>query len=693
MDPVAATSQFLPGFALTLDIAARMVLGLGVLVAGFLVLVREQASRTSVTFFLLTLAIAIWIGGSALVFAATDEDAALAITRRFTHLGVAFIPSLLLLFVLERIGYLARYRGAILACFGFSLLCYGAFSISDWFIPSVRKYWWGYVPQFSVPALAFLAFFGALFVVSGILLVRVHVSALTKAHEKRTLLFVLGLSVSCLGAVDFLPAYGVPLYSFGCYATIGLIASASRVAIRYRFMEITPANIAAEIMETMAEGLLVLDLQGNIRLVNEAASKILDRPVEELTGRRAASVPGLAGLTARFPAVIEHGTETFETVLPGDEGMAARFSASAVYDRNHEPSAIVCRVHDMTESIKSRAALRYEQNLLRTLIENLPVAVYVKDAQCRKVLANPVDMSWMMEFRTDGDVIGKTDFQVFPREVAARFHADDQTVIRTGKPLVGREESYRDGGGTEKWLLTSKIPLFDESGAVVGIVGTGSDITERKRAEAALVASIKEKDLLLQEVHHRVKNNLQVVCSMISLQRYREDASSATSQALRDMESRVRSMSLVHGILYRSNNFALIEFSPYVQELCANLLTAHSIDPDRIRLAVSVRGVSLPLAKAIPCGLIVNELIVNSIRHAFPGGRSGTITVEMSKRADGFVCLAVRDDGVGVVESGEASPSRKTVGLSIVESLVKQLDGRLEVASEGGMRVQAVFPV
>ncbi len=140
------------------------------------------------------------------------------------------------------------------------------------------------------------------------------------------------------------------------------------------------------------------------------------------------------------------------------------------------------------------------------------------------------------------------------------------------------------------------------------------------------------------------------------------------------------------------NSFAVVEFSSYVEKLCANLLVAYSIDPRRIRLALSVKDVSLPLAKAIPCGLIVNELIVNSLKHAFPDGRFGTITVEMSKGADGLVSLAVRDDGVGMVEPGDAVRQKRTVGLSIVESLVKQLEGRFEVASNGGMQVQAVFP-
>ncbi|HUI71951.1 MAG TPA: PAS domain-containing protein [Spirochaetia bacterium] len=688
----AAPLFFLPGFFLTPDIAVRFMLCVGVLVAGFVVVVREQASRSAVAFFLLTLTVGIWIGGSALVFAAADPALALAVTRHFTHVGTSFIPSMMLGFVLERIGYYRRYRRAMLASYGFSLLCAAMFSLTDRFIPSVRLYWWGYVPQFSVLAVSFLVFFFGLFILSGVLLVRVHLQALTKTHGKRMLLFVLGLSISSLAAVDFLPAYGVPVYSFGAYAILGLIASAVWVATRYRFTEITPANMGEEIMETMTEGFLVFDLQGNIRLANEAASKILDTPVAALSGHAAATIPGLEGLTSHFPGVIEHGTETFDTVLLENGGIVVRFSASAIYGRTSEPTAIVCRVHDLTENVRNKAALRYEQNLLRTLIQNLPVSVYVKDTECRKVLANPVDMSWMMEFKPDGDVIGKTDLEVFPRDVAERFFTDDQAVIHTGKPVMDREEFYRDSNGTEKWLLTSKIPLFDEAGAVAGLVGTGRDITERKRAEEALKASLKEKDLLLKEVHHRVKNNLQIVCSLINLERHREEGSSATSRALRDVESRVRSMALVHEVLYESGNFALIKFSSYLEKLCQTLLVAYATDHDQIQLKVCVEEASLALVKAIPCGLIVNELVVNSLKHAFPEGRRGTITIEMSKGEEGVVSLAVRDDGIGISESLEELRQKKTLGLSIVESLVRQLSGTLDVQSHGGLTVRVVFP-
>jgi len=158
------------------------------------------------------------------------------------------------------------------------------------------------------------------------------------------------------------------------------------------------------------------------------------------------------------------------------------------------------------------------------------------------------------------------------------------------------------------------------------------------------------------------------------------------------MESRIRSMSLVHATLYQSESFAVVEFSSYVQKLCGYLIDVYSVDPNRIRLAVTADSVSLALAKAIPCGLIVNELVMNALKHAFPDGRSGTISIAMSKGEDGLVSLVVRDDGVGTAQSGQQSGHKKSVGLSIVESLVSQLRGSSTMDGAAGMRVAVTFP-
>jgi len=193
-------------------------------------------------------------------------------------------------------------------------------------------------------------------------------------------------------------------------------------------------------------------------------------------------------------------------------------------------------------------------------------------------------------------------------------------------------------------------------------------------------------------VHHRVKNNLQIICSLINLQLYEVDGDSSTSRSLMDMEARVRSMSLVHEILYQSGDFAIVDFASYVKQLCDHLLAAYLADPNRISTILSIEDVSLSLDKAIPCGLLINELVVNALKHAFPEGRPGSIEVAMRLEETGWVRLTVSDDGVGIAKPWRENGTRKTLGLSLVKSLAAQLEGKCETECEDGTTISVIFP-
>jgi two-component sensor histidine kinase/ABC-type amino acid transport substrate-binding protein len=216
------------------------------------------------------------------------------------------------------------------------------------------------------------------------------------------------------------------------------------------------------------------------------------------------------------------------------------------------------------------------------------------------------------------------------------------------------------------------------------------DLSEREKAEEELVQSLAEKELLLREVHHRVKNNLQVICSLISLQMNAGTRSAADNRLLIDIEARVRAMSLVHETLYRSESFSSVDFATYIDSLCDHLLDAYSSDRDAVRLRTSIEELSLPLEKAIPCGLIVNELVVNSLKHAFPDGRRGSIEVSLSRTADGLASLIVRDDGTGMPAAG--GPSGSTIGMNLVTTLAMQLGGEFEASGEKGTTARVTFP-
>lgn len=201
------------------------------------------------------------------------------------------------------------------------------------------------------------------------------------------------------------------------------------------------------------------------------------------------------------------------------------------------------------------------------------------------------------------------------------------------------------------------------------------------RSEQAIRQSLKEKEVLLQEVHHRVKNNLQMIWSLINMQ-VRQIHDDSARSALEECQRRVQAIALIHEQLYQSRNYARVPFSEYTRSLAANIFQATGVSPANVSLAIAVEDISLPVDKAIPCGLVLNELITNALKHAFPNGRKGTIRVELGKVPGNRLRLVVSDDGVGL-PAGFDSRTAVSLGLHLVRMLTKQVDGELEVRTDG----------
>lgn len=216
------------------------------------------------------------------------------------------------------------------------------------------------------------------------------------------------------------------------------------------------------------------------------------------------------------------------------------------------------------------------------------------------------------------------------------------------------------------------------------------DVSDRKDVER-LQAALREKEILLREIHHRVKNNLGVISSLFHLQA-KTTADAGTLHLLEECRNRVQSMALVHESLYATDNPAEVEFAAYARELSERLVRSHAVPGSRIALRTAMEPVRLSLDHAIPCGIILNELVVNAIVHGFAGGRSGGMSVEL-RRPDAHACeLAVADDGVGVPPTGGEAAGR--LGLRLVHALTRQLDGSFSIcATHPGTRAVLTWPV
>ncbi|NBD32644.1 MAG: PAS domain S-box protein, partial [Cyanobacteria bacterium] len=224
------------------------------------------------------------------------------------------------------------------------------------------------------------------------------------------------------------------------------------------------------------------------------------------------------------------------------------------------------------------------------------------------------------------------------------------------------------------------------------IVGVCRDISKRKEAEEQLQASLEEKDLLLKEVHHRVKNNLQVISSIFSLQSQTITDEQALA-ILEESQNRISSMALIHEKLYQAANLANIDFAEYIRDLIYHLLACYNINPDWIQTEMKIQSIQFNLDTAIPCGLLINELVSNSLKHGFTNQRPGKIYIFLGiiDEAKEMIRLKVEDDGVGLPE--EFNPGKSSsLGVSLITSLTQQLRGTLKFQNNPGASFEITFP-
>ena len=216
------------------------------------------------------------------------------------------------------------------------------------------------------------------------------------------------------------------------------------------------------------------------------------------------------------------------------------------------------------------------------------------------------------------------------------------------------------------------------------------DVTQRVEVEKRLTASLREKEALLKEIHHRVKNNLQVVSSLLGLQS-RAITDVETRRMFEESQNRIYSMALLHETLYQSEDLSRIDFPEYVRQLADHLFKSYGVAGERIRLRTVLEHSSLNLDAAVPCGLIINELVSNSLKYAFPDGREGEIRIDLRGQPGGLAKLVVADDGVGLKNEIDWTTTR-SLGLRLVRSLAQQLGAKIEVRPHGGTEISLVFP-
>jgi PAS domain S-box-containing protein len=240
-------------------------------------------------------------------------------------------------------------------------------------------------------------------------------------------------------------------------------------------------------------------------------------------------------------------------------------------------------------------------------------------------------------------------------------------------------------------IRADAIVSRDNQGKPVLMTGINWDVTEQKQKEAAIKAALHEKEILLKELYHRVKNNLQVINSLFNLQASTIPEGTART-ALKEGAERVRAMALVHEKFYQSKNLASIKLDEYINDLCEQLDNAAAAGQRKIHLTTRTESIQVGLETAIPLGLLLNELISNCLKHAFPDNRPGTITISLAQTENNKVELKVSDDGIGFPPEFDLVSSH-TLGLKLASALSAQLDGKLSLETEHGAHALIIFPL
>lgn len=440
-------------------------------------------------------------------------------------------------------------------------------------------------------------------------------------------------------------------------------------------------------------GITILDRQLRYSLINEALAEINGISAAAHIGKTLWEiVPDLAPrLEPIFQNVLTTGEAILDFEISGETpklpGLIRTWLASyfPIQSEAEQPISMGMVVVEISDRKRGEQMLELQAVITRNMAEGICL-IHATDSVF--VYANP-KFEQMFGYEP-GELIGQhvsivnyRDEHTTPEEV---YQAIRTAVLQHGESTYEVYNVKKDG--TPFWCR-AKASVFEhpEYGSV--LVAVQQDITEHKQTQEKIKASLKEKEVLLKEIHHRVKNNLGIVSSLLQMQCRRTQDPLVTA-ILRDSQNRIASIALVHEKLYRSEDLADIDFAQYIPDLTTHLFDSYNVSSSQIQLKIQVDNASLDIETAIPCGLIINELVSNALKYAFVGNRRGKIEVKFYQESESTLALMIRDNGIGLPENFD-SKKAKTLGITLVQGLVKQLRGKLEIDSDHGTQFKITF--
>jgi PAS domain S-box-containing protein len=443
----------------------------------------------------------------------------------------------------------------------------------------------------------------------------------------------------------------------GLIFILAFVASALLIDLIAKWNEERPA------VWLMAGGITLIGL-ASVMIIDYLLNRFIWQPIECLR----------TGLQRLTQGDLAHRIELGRPGQVGEVMDLFNQLAAQLEDRER----VLLRTQDELELrvVERTDTLRDSAERIRLITDNLPALIAYVDNQQVYQFANRQFEEWYKVH----DIAGK-----HLRDIAGAA-AYEGILANVEKALEGHAVTFEYSrvypDQKLRHVQISYIPHRGPDGLVLGFFTLVQDLTERRRAEEQIRASLEEKVVLLKEIHHRVKNNLQVISSLLYLQAGRIK-DQPLREILQDSQNRVRSMALIHEKLYQANDLANVDLAEYVRNLTGFLLRSYAAQVGSVQLHVKVQNVFLGIDTAMPCGLLINELVSNALKHAFPAGTSGRIDVEIDIDEAQRILLRVSDNGIGFPQEIDFQ-NIPSLGLQLVVALVGQLDGTIELNRNGG---------
>ncbi len=428
--------------------------------------------------------------------------------------------------------------------------------------------------------------------------------------------------------------------------------------------------------------------------VNQRLCDMLGYSAEEMRNKKVHELR-LPGDLSRLPAGAEFIEKGFERIIDehryshkNGSVRIVNVTISLVRNEESEPLYFVYVYEDLTPKRKAEEQIRIQAAKLNAVFESSSHMIWTVDKELKLTSFNHNQSEWIK--RTYG-IVAYVGLQMTKGKMVSNDENNNFWIQRLQLTFGGKAQSFETSteiNGEVAWREIFLNPIFDEHENVIEISCIANDITDKKMIDEQVRQSLKEKEVLLKEVHHRVKNNLQVISSILNLQSsYVKDK--RTLEILLESQNRIKSMAFVHESLYQTKDFSNISFREYVENISRNLVHSYGATDSPPILNMDLDDIQLNLDTAIPCGLIINEILTNSLKYAFVPGKKGKIDIVIKEKS-GNISISIGDNGKGLSDDIDFR-NTESLGLQLVVSLVEQINGKIKLDTKKGTKFTIEF--